>query len=124
MRNRKKIIYFALSLLLVFSFGISQSARAQDLTLTRQELSALETYQNSLRKVSQKVLPVVVEINVVEIVKHRYLSLTFLGTPLSSSLEHLIRIQRNQGTSLKNESSAARDLDPESLCERMERPFM
>lgn len=81
MRNRKKIIYFALSLLLVFSFGISQSARAQDLTLTRQELSALETYQNSLRKVSQKVLPVVVEINVVEIVKQPVPVFDFFGNP-------------------------------------------
>ncbi len=81
MKNRKKITYLSLFLLLLLSVGIFQSVWAEDITLTRQELSALETYQNSLRKVSQKVLPVVVEINVVEIIKQPVPVFDFFGNP-------------------------------------------
>ncbi len=81
MKNRKKITHLAIVLLLLVSAGIFQPVWAEDLALTRQELSALETYQNSLRKVSQKVLPVVVEINVVEIVKQPVPVFDFFGNP-------------------------------------------
>ena len=48
--------------------------------ISRSEVAALEGFQNSLRKISQKVLPVVVEINVVQVVKQRVPSFNF-GSP-------------------------------------------
>lgn len=49
--------------------------------LTKTELATLESYQTALRKVAQKVLPVVVEIDVVEVVKQPVPVFDFFGNP-------------------------------------------
>jgi serine protease Do len=49
--------------------------------LSKAELGTLETYQTALRKVAQKVLPVVVEIDVVEVVKQPVPVFDFFGNP-------------------------------------------
>ncbi|GAB4221673.1 MAG: Do family serine endopeptidase [Spirochaetales bacterium] len=59
----------------------SQSVAQQVPSLTKEEMGTLENYQNSLRKVAQKVLPVVVEIDVVEVVKQPVPVFDFFGNP-------------------------------------------
>ncbi|MCL1818690.1 MAG: Do family serine endopeptidase, partial [Spirochaetaceae bacterium] len=71
----KKTVFFAAAVSLFFgSFTIF----AQDLTAA--ESAALEGFQSSLRKIAQKTLPVVVEINVVQVVKQEAPSFGF-GSP-------------------------------------------
>jgi serine protease Do len=70
------IAFLGMSVCLLF--GSRPAAFAQD--LTPGETAALEGFQNSLRKISQKTLPVVVEINVVQVVKQQAPALSF-GSP-------------------------------------------
>jgi serine protease Do len=76
MKKAKKSILLVMAAALFF--GAFQSAFSQE--LSRSEVAALEGVQNSLRRVAQKVLPVVVEIDVVQVVKQRVPSLNF-GSP-------------------------------------------
>jgi Do/DeqQ family serine protease len=78
MRSDKKAIF--LVLIFSFLFGGSFALFAQSGELTRSDVAALEGFQNSLRKISQRVLPVVVEINVVQVIKQRAPSFNF-GSP-------------------------------------------
>jgi serine protease Do len=72
--KRIVLLMMALSLLL----GLLPAAGAQE--LSGSEIAALESFQGSLRKIAQKTLPVVVEINVVQVVKQQIPSFSF-GSP-------------------------------------------
>jgi serine protease Do len=72
----KRIVLLALALCLLL--GALPAAGAQELSAS--ETAALEGFQSSLRKIAQKTLPVVVEINVVQVVKQQVPSLGF-GSP-------------------------------------------
>jgi Do/DeqQ family serine protease len=56
--------------LIALIIGLSPALPAQEYPgLTRAEVASLENYQTALRKIAQKVLPVVAEVNTVEVVK-------------------------------------------------------
>jgi serine protease Do len=74
--KHRKIALGALALCLVF--GGIPALFAQELSAA--ETAALDGFQNSLRKIAQKTLPVVVEINVVQVVKQQTPALG-LGSP-------------------------------------------
>ncbi|MDR1932896.1 MAG: Do family serine endopeptidase [Spirochaetales bacterium] len=76
MKNTKKIVYPALALCLLF--GVLPAVSAQELNAS--EAAALEGFQNSLRKIAQRTLPVVVEVNVVQVVKQQTSAFSF-GSP-------------------------------------------
>ncbi|MDR1625652.1 MAG: Do family serine endopeptidase [Spirochaetia bacterium] len=72
----KRIVPMALALGLLI--GALPGVGAQE--LSGSEVAALEGFQSSLRKIAQKTLPVVVEINVVQVVKQQIPSFGF-GSP-------------------------------------------
>jgi serine protease Do len=72
----KRILVWALALCLLP--GVLPLVGAQELSAS--EAAALEGFQSSLRKIAQKTLPVVVEINVVQVVKQQTPAFGF-GSP-------------------------------------------
>ncbi|MDR3200528.1 MAG: trypsin-like peptidase domain-containing protein, partial [Spirochaetales bacterium] len=75
MKNKRGVF---LTLALCLLLGGLSAPGAQELSAS--ETAALEGFQNSLRKIAQKTLPVVVEVNVVQVVKQQIPSFSF-GSP-------------------------------------------
>jgi len=100
--KRQVLLTVAAALLL----GLAPPAFSQD--LSRGEVAALEGVQSSLRRVAQKVLPVVVEINTVQVVKQRVPSLNF-GSPF----EFFFGNPRNRGD--RNSESQEREFRQQGL---------
>jgi serine protease Do len=87
----KRIVAVTLALLL----GTLGAAGAQELSAS--EVAALEGFQGSLRKIAQKTLPVVVEVNVVQVVRQQVPSFGF-GSPFEFFFGSPKRDEEQKGT--------------------------